>query len=391
MDKQEIFELLKKNPLFKNLDDEELYLVLSIAEEKPYSPKSFVVREGESCDEVYLILKGKAQVSKKDEVSGEFHNLFILNPGELFGEMAFIDASPRSASVLAIDELLVLVLPLSKIAFLSDKKEAFSKIISNLSKQLTQKLRKTDEVTVRALQAELYGAKVRVEMGNFLFQTLILLSCWVFLVTLLKEYASKLKASELISGPMIVALFLICFFQVKNSIYPRSYFGLNLKNWKKNCLEAFLFTLPFLVLITLAKWIFIRNVHGYENFTLFNTSPINYNSSVSPAVQILFPLIYIVLTPFQEFIARGSLQSSIKASISGSYTVFWSIVLSNLLFAAFHAHLSPIFALFAFVFGIFWGWIYARQGSLIGSCVSHALIGGWSLSALGIDRIFTGY
>ncbi|PON16315.1 hypothetical protein C2W62_19100 [Candidatus Entotheonella serta] len=42
------------------------------------------------------------------------------------------------------------------------------------------------------------------------------------------------------------------------------------------------------------------------------------------------------------------------------------------------------FSVATFFFGLFWGWLYARHGTLIGPIISHALLGFWALYILGI-------
>lgn len=103
---------------------------------------------------------------------------------------------------------------------------------------------------------------------------------------------------------------------------------------------------------------------------------------------IVFTLTYILLSPVQEMIARGLMQSSIETFLDRTkHHIFMSIVLSNLLFATNHAHLSLWFAVMAFVPGIVWGFLYARQRSLVGVSISHAVYGVIAIKVLGMDVI----
>ena len=57
--------------------------------------------EFEPGDTFYLIQSGRVQIVKiMDDIE---KNIDILNPGEIFGEMAILDAAPRSASAIALD------------------------------------------------------------------------------------------------------------------------------------------------------------------------------------------------------------------------------------------------------------------------------------------------
>ena len=63
-----------------------------------------VFKEGESGEELYVVLSGSVRVHK-----GE-NTMLFLGPGEHFGEMALIDRGPRSASVTAVEATRVLVI-----------------------------------------------------------------------------------------------------------------------------------------------------------------------------------------------------------------------------------------------------------------------------------------
>lgn len=95
----------------KGLSSAELSLLATFSEEERYDGGSFVFREGEMGDRLYIVLDGKIRISKFIPGIGE-EALAIFDKGEFFGEMSLIDGSPRSAdarahegpaTVLAID------------------------------------------------------------------------------------------------------------------------------------------------------------------------------------------------------------------------------------------------------------------------------------------------
>jgi len=57
-----------------------------------------VIREGGVAHEMFLLRKGRAEIRIKDRPVEE------VGPGGIFGEMALIDQSPRSATVVAIED-----------------------------------------------------------------------------------------------------------------------------------------------------------------------------------------------------------------------------------------------------------------------------------------------
>lgn len=67
-----------------------------------------IVRRGDVGNEMFLILSGAAEVRR--EVSERSVVIATLGRGQTFGEMAFLSSQPRSASIVAITDMQVLVL-----------------------------------------------------------------------------------------------------------------------------------------------------------------------------------------------------------------------------------------------------------------------------------------
>ena len=75
---------------------------------KKFEPDEFLIREGESGHEAYVIITGKVEVTKK--VSGKAVSLITLKEGDVIGEMALILQEPRSATVQAVEKTEVFVI-----------------------------------------------------------------------------------------------------------------------------------------------------------------------------------------------------------------------------------------------------------------------------------------
>ncbi|MGQ0505021.1 MAG: cyclic nucleotide-binding domain-containing protein [Myxococcaceae bacterium] len=92
--------ILKKVALFEGLTTSQLQKVASLATSQSYEGGSYVFREGEVGQSMYVILDGRVRISKQVQGVGE-EALAVLEKGQWFGEMALIDDSPRSADALA--------------------------------------------------------------------------------------------------------------------------------------------------------------------------------------------------------------------------------------------------------------------------------------------------
>lgn len=88
-------EQLADAPAFRGLDQETLEAVASNALYMWVPAGQAVVREGESGFDFYVILAGDADVMTAGETIAE------LGPGDIFGEMALIGRSKRTADVVA--------------------------------------------------------------------------------------------------------------------------------------------------------------------------------------------------------------------------------------------------------------------------------------------------
>jgi CRP/FNR family cyclic AMP-dependent transcriptional regulator len=71
-----------------------------------YKTGEVVFSEGDSGTEMYIIQKGKVRVSKN--FAGKQHVLAILEKGDFFGEMAIVNLMSRTATITAIDSVVVL-------------------------------------------------------------------------------------------------------------------------------------------------------------------------------------------------------------------------------------------------------------------------------------------
>lgn len=97
-----IADLLAQTPLFADLTQEELQRIAEAARMRVYQPGEAIVREGERTAGCFIILTGQVEVVKGADTA-KSTVLAQMGPGEIFGEMAMIDDSPRSATVRALE------------------------------------------------------------------------------------------------------------------------------------------------------------------------------------------------------------------------------------------------------------------------------------------------
>jgi len=132
--------LLKRVPLFSQLDDDELEKIRKLCVTQHYGRDRIILIEEESGNTLFLIQKGRVKVSRMSD-DGREVILSILEPGDFFGELSLIDGKARSASVTAIEDSEVLLLRRGDFLGLL---EEYPQISISLMKELAARIRKSD-------------------------------------------------------------------------------------------------------------------------------------------------------------------------------------------------------------------------------------------------------
>ena len=88
----------------------DLQRLKSLTATRSYTKGSVLFSEGDASGELFVIDDGEVEILKKGDL-GQSLSLANLGPGDFFGEMAFVDAKPRSAEAIALSPLRVHVLP----------------------------------------------------------------------------------------------------------------------------------------------------------------------------------------------------------------------------------------------------------------------------------------
>ncbi|MDO8754836.1 MAG: cyclic nucleotide-binding domain-containing protein [Anaerolineales bacterium] len=110
---------LNKIHLFNGLKDEQLTGISVKLEERVYPADAIIFDFGEKPDGFYLIYKGKVKVVRPRERGDDF--LAWLTAGDYFGELALFERRNRSATVIAVEETVILFLSLEGFEDLLEK------------------------------------------------------------------------------------------------------------------------------------------------------------------------------------------------------------------------------------------------------------------------------
>ena len=138
--------ILRKLKKFDMFSDEDLLTFQQLARVRECMAGEVLIREGDYDSSVYFLILGVLEIVKGDKVIGT-----LDRSGDIFGEMGVIDGSPRSASVRALENSLVLGLD----AALLDRKMKINEVFFSyslyrlFSEVLAKRLRETTEENTR--------------------------------------------------------------------------------------------------------------------------------------------------------------------------------------------------------------------------------------------------
>lgn len=115
-------------------------------------PKGGVIfRQGDAGTELFIVTRGTASAYIEQPAGGAIR-LATFAPGSIFGELAILDSGPRSASLIADDDLVSYALSQANFAGLTgDAPEIAIKLLANLGRELTGRLRRADR-TIHQLE-----------------------------------------------------------------------------------------------------------------------------------------------------------------------------------------------------------------------------------------------
>lgn len=132
---------LRKIPLLAELTDEELVQVKQELRFRHHKKREIVLQKGGSGDGLLFLLSGQLQVVDITE-DGRAIGLRMLAPGDFFGEIALINNSTRSASVVAMSDVLVAFLPAATAMHLFSHSPSVAR---QMLRHLAQKIQRDSE------------------------------------------------------------------------------------------------------------------------------------------------------------------------------------------------------------------------------------------------------
>jgi len=153
--------LFKKISLFQDLKEEEVKQVLGLSVPRAYQAGSVIIREDEAGDSMFIMVKGEVEITKRlgvvlDEETPNERIIIRLKAeeGVCFGEMSLLENEPRSATVTALTECLLMEMGREDfMRLIRENSDMGCKILLRLAQLLSKYLRKTNQDMVKLTTA----------------------------------------------------------------------------------------------------------------------------------------------------------------------------------------------------------------------------------------------
>ncbi len=140
---------IKKIPLFQGFNDTDYSQIADVADVVLFEPKKLVLEQGAVSREIWVLLAGTCEVSRRidpDNRDSKRVMLASLEPLSHFGDMSFFSPSPHSADVTAVTAVSLLRITHSDYKeLIAEGVQVAYKLAYNVTEALVRRLRRMDD------------------------------------------------------------------------------------------------------------------------------------------------------------------------------------------------------------------------------------------------------
>jgi CheY-like chemotaxis protein/membrane protease YdiL (CAAX protease family) len=274
----------------------------------------------------------------------------------------------------------------------SEMSQIKAKVELTIGRLLAQRVTYSDKALAMTLTQQLAETRVKRAAGGYVIMMFVLLAIYTIGMRFLLDIELKGSQRTVSSVAMILTLLLPFVVMLNNGPIKAADLGLTFRGARTATIDAIVMSSAFVGLLVGLKAIMVTFVPASQEQTIFALSQdfarYTPNGDVDWAFYAISAAVYALFVPVQEVIARCGIQSLLIEFLYGSKArrALVAILVSNFVFAAAHTHLNVGIALATFVGGLFFGWLFYRNRSIIGVSVAHFIVGGTALFALGLEE-----
>jgi CRP-like cAMP-binding protein len=139
-------DFLKEVSLFDGIQDNALSQIFKLGKVSNFRAGDIVIKEGQPGGNLYIVITGRAEVSKNGKVPDKRKHLAEINRGSIFGEMSVFDDAPYSATIKAREDFSVHVIKGEDFKkFLKKNPDLAYEVFCTLISLISSRLRRTNQ------------------------------------------------------------------------------------------------------------------------------------------------------------------------------------------------------------------------------------------------------
>ena len=139
--KDEMCEMIADSKLFMDLDWKDIEALAAYVQCYEVNAGTIIFKEGDPGSYMCLLVKGEVEIFKYDQ-EGKPHRIVQVQRGKTVGEMSIVDGEQRSATCIASQpSVLLLLTKESYVRMMRDRPVLALHILSKLAKLVSQRLR----------------------------------------------------------------------------------------------------------------------------------------------------------------------------------------------------------------------------------------------------------
>lgn len=149
--------------IFNGMSLDDISTIIGSGKLMNFAAGDYIIQTGNATDEMYVVIEGQINISFEGDLLS-----FIINPGQAFGEISMLSRSARTADCIAVTDTKIAIISrqnLDRLIMVEPKISAH--LLFNLSKSLSQKLRRTNEF-ISAIKKRSYWSSLILEIRSTL-------------------------------------------------------------------------------------------------------------------------------------------------------------------------------------------------------------------------------
>ncbi len=157
-------DLLENSEFFAEVDHDVRMQLAGQGQRRRLVRGDVLFSEGDEPLELFVVVEGRIAIAR-GSIDGRESVLALMEPGDLFGEMALLDGQPRSAEARALEPSTVLAIPYTPVQELFVEQP---RLLWGVVRMLSQRVRNMDEALADSVFLDVTGrtAKRLLELAG---------------------------------------------------------------------------------------------------------------------------------------------------------------------------------------------------------------------------------